>query len=188
MDETTLDKQVRESIRNALREGQLDLTIAASPGAEDDEEDDVDFDAENDENEGGDSGAKNSDAPPGESRSCETDDSVKVPKVAVWYRNAIMRDLWENASSSQRDAVERHKRKQKGEETDEDDDEMGDGEKQAKRLRDIMRFVRHVSIYQAHTIHEAAERLWNMPWFAYSIKSLKKLATSGRFAWPVLTL
>src|ERR1700722_16150217 len=75
VDETTLDKQVRESIRNALREGQLDLTIAASPGAEDDEEDDVDFDAENDENEGGDSGAKNSDAPPGESRSCETDDS-----------------------------------------------------------------------------------------------------------------
>ena len=43
-----------------------------------------------------------------------------------------MRDLWENASSSQRDAVEQHKRKQKGEETDEEDDEMGDSEKQAK--------------------------------------------------------
>ena len=101
VDELTLDKEVQESIRNALWVGQLDLTIAASPGAEDDKDNNGNGDAENDESGGDDSGAKNGGAPPGKSWSHETKDSIKVPIVLVWYWNAIMRDLWKNASSSQ---------------------------------------------------------------------------------------
>jgi hypothetical protein len=47
----------------------------------------------------------------GESWEDEDEDenkNMKVPRVAVWYRNALLREVWETASPSQWEAVEQY--------------------------------------------------------------------------------
>jgi hypothetical protein len=117
-----LEKQVQDSIRNDLGIGLLDITVIAIDDDVDETEDDGDEEKEDE----------------------DEDDLINVPKVAVWYRNAVMKKLWANASPSQKDAVEHYK--EEDEETDEDpDDETGDGNgvqrKQVKRLQEVMRYV-----------------------------------------------
>ena len=127
-DVKVLDKKVNDSIRKELRAGQLDITVTAAGGAEDDEDEDDDEDERDDEKDDDDI----------------TSEAPKVPKVAVWYRNAVMAELWTRASPSQRDAVQKHKMEE-GEETDEieefSDDEAEHEQKQTKRLEEITRHV-----------------------------------------------
>jgi hypothetical protein len=54
-----------------------------------------------------------------------------------------MGNLWEEASLSQRDTVEQHKKKEEdGEKMDDDsDDEMEDDQHMVKRLQIVMKFV-----------------------------------------------
>jgi hypothetical protein len=135
VDAAILDKDVHDTMREALRAGLLDITIAESPN---DAEDDNAEEAQEDE------GGEDEEGYPGDDPMAgETQDGFRVPKVAVWYRNAVMRELWMKASPSQRDAVEEHKKREAdSEETDDSDDNIADDDKKrAKRLRDIMRFV-----------------------------------------------
>jgi len=128
-------KGVHDSMREALKAGLLDTTITESP---DDPEGDNARETQEDEG-----GEDEEGYPEDDPMAGEIQDGFRVPKVAVWYRNAVMRELWMKASPSQRDAVEEHKKREAdGEETDDSDDDIGDDKKRAKRLQDIIRFVR----------------------------------------------
>lgn len=70
-----------------------------------------------------------------------SDDEASSPRVPIWYRNAVMKKLWEKASPSQRDEVE----KQKKEEDEEDShDWVRDDESvqnKVGRLQSVIKFV-----------------------------------------------
>jgi hypothetical protein len=90
-------------------------------------------------------------------------------KVAVWFQNAIMKYLWGNATPGQKGAVEQHKKKEAGEETEEElEEEEIDSEgalrKQVKRLQDIVMFVTVDLVWQFSDSlfrHVAAAQVWN---------------------------
>jgi hypothetical protein len=138
VDEDTVDKQVHDSIRKDLNAGLLDLNVTAVVDDDDyaDEEED-DVDEEKDDNDNKDKDKDKDDA----------DDelsSVKVLRVAVWFRNAVMKDLWVKATPAQRDAVEQHRKEEAGEiEEDGQDENGGDGSlrKQVKQLQNVIRHV-----------------------------------------------
>jgi len=92
----TMEQQVNDSIRMDVTAGLLDITIPAG----------TEVDGDTGDEEGGD------DIGEGEDEDKEVEDpstGVMVPGVPLWYRNAVMKRLWENASESQKDAVERYK-------------------------------------------------------------------------------
>lgn len=77
----------------------------------------------------------------------DQDQEKLVPKVELWYGNAITKYLWDNASPSQREAVEQ-KRKEENEKIegwkkmgvpnyDADEDDAG----KMKRLQAVVEFV-----------------------------------------------
>jgi hypothetical protein len=95
-DPMTMEQQVNDSIRMDVTAGLLDITIPAG----------TEVDGDTGDEEGGD------DIGEGEDEDKEVEDpstGVMVPGVPLWYRNAVMKRLWENASESQKDAVERYK-------------------------------------------------------------------------------
>ena len=74
----------------------MDITIPAG----------TEVDGDTGDEEGGD------DTGEGEDKDKEVEDpstGVMVPGVPLWYWNAVMKRLWENASESQKDVVERYK-------------------------------------------------------------------------------
>ena len=119
VDTAILDKDVHNTMREALRAGLLDITIAESPN---DVEDDNAEEAQEDE------GGEDEEGYPGNNPMAgETQDGFRVLKVVVWYWNAVIRELWMKASPSQRDAVEEHKKREvDGKETDDSDDNIAD--------------------------------------------------------------
>lgn len=62
------------------------------------------------------------------------DEDIDVPKLPIWYQNAVIAELWRTASPSQRLGVENYEE----EEDEEEDTETMDGAEQA-RLRNILR-------------------------------------------------
>jgi hypothetical protein len=137
MDAVALGKLVQESIKKDLDAGSLDLTIVVSPEAGDDgiNNDDAEGNKEDQQKDSG----ENGDVPPGDNQGDQSSD-VHVPKVAIWYQNAIMNKLWEDADPSQIEAVEQMNNLDEGE-GEMVIDEMEDDEKKTKRLRGMMRFV-----------------------------------------------
>lgn len=129
VDRVDLDKKVHDSIRTDLRGGLLDTALPVSP---DDAEDD-----NSEQNREGEEGDEGDDDGPSSG-----EDDIRVPKIPVWYRNGIIRELWENASPSKRQAVEDYEKAEEDNEEIDEDDETSDDQKREKRLRDIMRFVR----------------------------------------------
>jgi len=156
-DVKALDRQVYDSIRKELRAGQLDIMVTAAGRPEDDEDEDDDEDERDDDEKDDDK----------KDISSEALTEIKVPKVAIWYRNAVMVELWMRASPSQRDAVKQHKMEE-GEETDEIEEFSDDKaeHKQIKRLQEITRYVSfsHMAILDLtlFALHVAAGQLWNV--------------------------
>jgi hypothetical protein len=113
---------VSESIRLDIQDELLDVTVEAVPSFEVD-------DGEEEEEDGEDDGE-------------EQLDDVNVPKVPLWYVNAVMKKAWEGASQSQRDAVEKYK---KAAITDDEMEleavEGEDNERKVTRLKSLLRFV-----------------------------------------------
>jgi hypothetical protein len=118
-DAKEIEREVTDSIRNDIKAGLVDMTVTAAFSVEGDEEEEEDTELWSDKA------------------------SVDLPKVPVWYRNAVMGNLWEEASPSQWDTVEQHKKKEEDrEKTDDDsDDEMEDDQHMVKRLQIVMKFV-----------------------------------------------
>lgn len=138
------DEVAQENIRQALRDNELDIMLVVSPEAGDTEDDDArESDEEGEkqvETEKGNRTLADEDENEGVAGEYD-DDEFRIPKVPVWYRNAIMRDLWLNATASQQAAVEQHKKNEAEGVVEEIDDGMNDDEKQAKRLQGIIRLV-----------------------------------------------
>lgn len=143
-----LDKDVHELIRNCLKDGSISTDILP----EDVEAHQNQAGGEDNEDDGPDAG----------------EDGTRVPKVPVWYCNAIMKDLLENASPLERDAIEDFRR------TPEEDGEGAADEsieeQKVKRLRDIIRY--DFACYnpsQFFTSHDASHnrldsaKSWNIP-------------------------
>ena len=121
-------------------------------GKGDEGEDGEDQDGKEGEDEDGEEG-ENQDGEEGENQDGQEDEDqaeedaelfsdevgVNLPKVAVWYRNAVMKNIWEKASPSQRDAVEQYKTKEDMD--DVGDDSMEDDERKVKRLQNLIKFV-----------------------------------------------
>jgi hypothetical protein len=115
-DPETVEKKVRDAIRQDLRAGSLDITVVAAKedegesegevededGEEDDEVEEVEEDDEVEEVE------EELEDEAGLS-SYEASD-VKLPTVPVWYRNAVLKDLLEKASPSQKQRVEQYEK------------------------------------------------------------------------------
>jgi hypothetical protein len=118
-DTKEIEREVTDSIRNNIKAELVDMTVAVASLVEGDKEEEEDTKLWSDEA------------------------SVDLPKVPVWYRNAVMGNLWEEASPSQQDAVEQHKKKEEDREKmdDDSDNEMEDDQHMVKRLQIVMKFV-----------------------------------------------
>jgi hypothetical protein len=132
-DAKEIEKQVNDSIRENLRTGQLDITVAAATASC----------VEGDKGEGEEDEYQDQE---GDIKLSSDEDSTTLPKVAVWYRNAVMKNLWENASPSQRDKVEQYKKKveDKEEMGDNSNNEMGDddyAQHKVNRLQKVIKFM-----------------------------------------------
>jgi hypothetical protein len=138
IDVKALAKQVSESIRKDLQARLLNITVTATSEGDDDV-------GKGEDDEDGNDGCQEV-----EDLDDDSHKSVIMPKVAVWYWNAVVGNLWANATPSQQDAVKWHRQQEEeGEETDEDlDNELEDGEgaqqKQVKQLQEVITYV----IYQ----------------------------------------
>ena len=133
-DATEIEKQVIISIKNDLEDGLLDMAVAATSCVEGNEgEEGVPSDEASNEASNEDSNEDSNEA------------SVNLPKVGIWYRNAVMRELWKNATPSQRYAIEQHKKKEDEKKAvDGPKDEMGDDDNpqhKVKRLRGVIELV-----------------------------------------------
>jgi hypothetical protein len=118
-DTKEIEREVTDSIRNNIKAELVDMTVAVASSVEGDKEEEEDTKLWSDEA------------------------SVDLPKVPVWYRNAVMGNLWEEASPSQQDAVEQHKKKEEDREKmdDDSDNEMEDDQHMVKRLQIVIKFV-----------------------------------------------
>jgi hypothetical protein len=129
VDEKNMEQQVSESIWNDHIAGLLDVTIDAVSGANGEEDGD-----EDDEDDGEDQNQKDTRL---------FSDGVNLPQVPLWYRNALTRDVWEQAGPSQKDAVEKYKNHGRktaalgGDETGEGEDDQ----QKVTRLGAILRFI-----------------------------------------------
>lgn len=121
-DTNGVEKQVSDAIRSDLSARLLDITIVAAP----EESEDVERkeDTERDEDAGSEEAESSED---------ENEDKIKLPRVPVWYRNALLKELLDNASPSQKEAVERYE--------EERAHQAQDPNNQNERLLDIARFV-----------------------------------------------
>ena len=72
-----IERQVTDSIRNDIKAGLVDLTVTMAFLVEGDKEEEEDTKLLSDKA------------------------SVNLPKVPIWYRNAVMGNLWKEASPSQ---------------------------------------------------------------------------------------
>jgi hypothetical protein len=126
----------------------------------------------------------------------EDQEEADVPKVPIWYRNAVMKKMWEKASPSQKDNVEQWKivDESKMEELagDEADDEMDDQQK-VTRLEEVLRFVTcnipFILNFGTHlSQHVAVAQVLNVSLSNSSIRYSKKRGLWGVFVWLVQTL
>jgi hypothetical protein len=84
-DENGMEKKVGESMREAHQDGLLDVTVAAASVAEVDDGEEENLEART------------------------SPDGIKLPRVPIWYMNAVMQHALEGASLSQQNAVEDYK-------------------------------------------------------------------------------
>jgi hypothetical protein len=187
--------EVCNLIRGDLMAGDLDITLPDSTGGDDalqggseGEEQEVD--------------GEEVDASP------QAHDDIRVPKVAVWYQNAVVNVLTVNASPSQKDAMKKYKLRFKGgqrvDSVGEAEEAEETEEERANRLNGILRFVLHVLNHVFPTTpnvsptpaptripcpnHVATVHLRKTPWFIYLMSSMQRPGSWGRSAWLVLTL
>jgi hypothetical protein len=128
-----IDREVGRSILKAFQDGQLDLTVPEDFGAEDD----------NVEEEGG----NDQDDEDPETSS----DEVHLPKVPLWYMNAVMAEVWKEASQSQQDAVREYKKTSRMAVDGMEVDENEDMENKVTRLERVLKFVTSQLTVMAHT-------------------------------------
>jgi hypothetical protein len=115
IDAKVLDKQIQKAMRKNLKAGLLDVTV--SPAEQEDIT--VDGDPESypngDKDEDGREGNDDDEDDDGDKNGGDdnaTDDHFKVPVVPLWFQNAVMKVLWDNASKSEHEAVREHERKE----------------------------------------------------------------------------
>jgi hypothetical protein len=69
-------------------------------------------------------------------------DEVNPPNVPIWYRNAMTRQMWEEASPSEKEAVEQYKIDEANKMSTLVSDEMGEDDWQkVTRLEGVVLFV-----------------------------------------------
>src|SRR6266849_4291024 len=117
-------------------------------GEDQDGKEDEDQDGEEGENQDGEEGEENQDGQEDEDQAEEDAElfsdevSVNLPKVTIWYQNAVMKNIWEKASLSQRDVVEQYKTKDDIDDMgDVGDASMEDDKWKVKRLQNLIKFV-----------------------------------------------
>lgn len=128
-------EQVLDSIRNDLRARRLDVSVTAAV------EHDVGEEGDNDDHE--DEGQEGDDTEDDADPSLD-ESNINMPRVAIWFRNAaVLRNLWGDASQTQRVTVKQHTKKEEAGDS-ESDDKIGDDEptqNRVKRLKEITKFI-----------------------------------------------
>lgn len=186
VDAKDIEKLIVKSMMEDNRAGLLDITAVAASGDEDKGEEERDQDEEHDED------VEVEDEDRGREEGNTFQDGgevVKFPKVAMWYRNAIIDKCWNEATPSQKDAVD--KRKMQGTNTKmaasaDDDDKV-------TRLDEIILFVtsyiRHHNFWNSLSLqHVAVAQVLNVSFLTCLIKSSNKRAWWELSVWLVQTL
>jgi hypothetical protein len=128
-----------------------DREVEDDGGQDREVEDDEGQDQEAKDDEGQDQEAKDDE---GQDREVEDDEGqdraeddegqdrvVNLPKVPIWYQNAVTKKLWEEASPSQKNAVEKYKENDRKTSSLVDDNMGEDDRQKVTRLEEVVLFV-----------------------------------------------